>query len=249
MEIYLSRIILNSREVEARRNLRDAYQLHRTILSAFPQAPDGAPARDHFGILYRLETLREPWLFRLLVQSTEQPDWSRLPGHIFGPAPDERGNPAVRRVDAEYDRIKTGAHFFFRLRANPTKRLNRQHAEREDQLLGKRVALLREDEQLAWLARKGTQHGFQLLNTALHPEILAVQVAAQATERGRRRGRDSSESMPLTFGATLFSGYLQVTDAVKFREALAGGIGSGKAFGFGLLSIAAYQEDIAGKIG
>jgi CRISPR system Cascade subunit CasE len=39
----------------------------------------------------------------------------------------------------------------------------------------------------------------------------------------------------------LFSGRLEVTDAALFRDALAKGIGSGKAFGFGLLSIANSQ--------
>jgi CRISPR system Cascade subunit CasE len=35
-----------------------------------------------------------------------------------------------------------------------------------------------------------------------------------------------------------FEGDLEVTDAAAFRAALAQGIGSGKAYGFGLLSIA-----------
>ena len=44
--------------------------------------------------------------------------------------------------------------------------------------------------------------------------------------------------MPLRFGAVLFNGRLEVTDAERFQQTLATGIGSGKAFGFGLLSIA-----------
>lgn len=42
----------------------------------------------------------------------------------------------------------------------------------------------------------------------------------------------------LTFGAVLFEGVLRVTDAAAFRAALERGIGSGKAYGFGLLSVA-----------
>lgn len=250
MAIYLSRLILDLRRPEVRRIMGDVYQLHRAILAAFPRAPVGAPAREHFGILYRAEAVeREPLLARLLIQSTELPDWSRLPDEVFGPAPDERGNPATRRVDEEYARITSGMRFIFRLRANPTKRLHAQRPGREDRLLGKRVALLREKEQLEWLARKGVQHGFLVLNTALHPEIPAVQAAAQATERGWRRPPEGGEATRLTFGATLFTGCLQVTAAEKFRRALMSGIGSGKAFGFGLLSLAAYQEHIAGSDG
>ena len=49
---------------------------------------------------------------------------------------------------------------------------------------------------------------------------------------GRRDGQR------LSFGSVVFDGRLEVTDADSFREVLANGIGSGKAFGFGLLSVA-----------
>ncbi len=242
-EVYLSRLILDLSNTRVRRNLSDTYQLHRTILSAFPQAPAGASARRHFGVLYRIESMaRTPMQARLLVQSTGTPDWSRLPGSFLAPPPDERGNPAVRRIDEDYARITAGAQFFFRLRANPTRRLSNRASEREDPLIGKRVALLREEEQLAWLERKGAQHGFRLLKTQLHPTIPAVQAARQGTERGKQRAGDDRRSLPLTFGAVLFTGFLEVTDSDRFQTTLIEGIGSGKAFGFGLLSIAAFQD-------
>ncbi len=248
-EVYLSRLILDLSNTRVRRNLSDTYQLHRTILSAFPQAPSGTSARQHFGVLYRIESVPQaPMQSRLLVQSTYAPDWTRLPAAFFAPPPDERGNPAVRRIDEVYTHITTGARFFFRLRANPTRRLSNCQPDREDPLAGKRVALLREEEQLDWLERKGAQHGFRLLNTHLHPEIPAVQAAPQGTDRGRRRAGDSRETTSLTFGATLFTGYLEVTDADRFRATLIEGIGSGKAFGFGLLSIAGKGNEISAPL-
>ncbi len=241
MEVYLSRLILNARDSRVRRDVSDTYQLHRTILSTFPKAPAGVSAREHFGILYRLESLeQEPLLFRLIVQSTTLPNWSALPARIFGPAPDERGNPAVRRVDEEYRRISNGMQLVFRLRANPTRRV-RHRSEGSDPLAGKRVALLREEEQLAWLARKGEQHGFRLLTTQ-YVNIPAVQAAKQANERGYRPVGNDRKSMPLTFGATVFTGKLEVTDAKRFYDALIKGIGSGKGFGFGLLSVASANR-------
>lgn len=237
---FLSRLILDMRHPRVRRDLSDSYQLHRTVLSAFPRAPEGASARKHFAVLYRGEPFGDaPALVRLLVQSNVAPDWSGLPTEALGPAFDGRGNPAVRRVDEEYDRIVAGARFIFRLRANATKCLSDRTPGREDRLAGKRVALLREAEQLEWLARKGEQHGFRLLATELNPDLAAVQVSAQATERGRRPGQAGGGPMSLCFGAVLFNGRLEVTDAERFRAALRDGIGRGKAFGFGLLSIAA----------
>ncbi|MFQ3634190.1 type I-E CRISPR-associated protein Cas6/Cse3/CasE, partial [Roseiflexus sp.] len=248
-EVYLSRLLLDLTQPEVRRNLSDIYQLHRTILSAFPQALAGTSARQHFGVLYRVESIAQtPLQIRLLVQSTSAPDWSRLPATFFAPPLDERGNPSIRRIDNDYTRITAGAQFFFRLRANPTRRLSNRASEREDRLAGKRVALLREEEQLVWLERKGAQHGFRLLKTHLHPEIPAVQVARQGTDRGKRRTMDNRDIMPLTFGATLFTGFLEVTDANRFRTTLIEGIGSGKAFGFGLLSIAGSSNELSGPL-
>lgn len=240
--MYLSRLILDARRPRVRRDLGDVHQLHRTVLSAFPQAPEGSSAREHFEVLYRAEPIAAaPALVRLLVQSGAAPDWSHLPGDVLGPALDGRGNPAVRRVDEEYDRIVTGARLLFRLRANPTKQLSDRTPGRQDRLVGKRVALLREEEQLAWLARQGERHGFRLLATELSAEIPAAQAALQAAECGRRPSRDGTETMPLTFGAVLFTGHLEVTDAEQFRATLAGGVGRGKAFGFGLLSVASLS--------
>ncbi len=54
--------------------------------------------------------------------------------------------------------------------------------------------------------------------------------AVPELQRSRSAGR--------TFQGVLFEGSLQVVDAEAFRKALAHGIGPGKAFGFGLLSVA-----------
>lgn len=240
--LFLSRLMLDTRHRTVQRDLGNVHQLHRTVLRAFPQAPEGVQAREHFGLLYRVEPVdHTPGLIRLLVQSNTQPDWSTLPARYLGPAPDERGNPAIRSVEVEYTRIHNGDHLIFRLRANPTKRLSNRTPGREDTLLGKRVALLREDDQLEWLARKGEQHGFRLLTTNIDPTVPSVQVSVQAAERGRRPDPQRERPHPLTFGAVLFNGHLEVTNADQFRSALADGIGSGKAFGFGLLSIASRE--------
>ena len=54
----------------------------------------------------------------------------------------------------------------------------------------------------------------------------------------RRPAPESSAGHRLTFASVLFEGVLEVTDAERFRQALEQGIGSAKAYGFGLLSIA-----------
>jgi CRISPR system Cascade subunit CasE len=51
-------------------------------------------------------------------------------------------------------------------------------------------------------------------------------------------GRVERKRSQLTFVSVLFEGRLRVTDPGKFRATLERGVGSAKAYGFGLLSIA-----------
>lgn len=236
--LYLSRLLLNLRDRVARHDLGDIHELHRTILRAFPDAPNPATARQHFGILFRVDPLAEPpWQARLLVQSTYRPDWSFLPEGYLAPSSDERGNPAVRELEDEYGRIVSGTILRFRLRANPTKRISAHNSEeRTTKWHGKRVDLRREEDQIAWLHRKAEQSGFRLLAVDVAPDVPDVRVMPQAGAYGYRR--IDGKRQKLTFGAVVFEGRLEVQDVERFRSALIEGIGSGKAYGFGLLSVA-----------
>mgnify|MGYP002868749483 CR=1 FL=1 len=240
MGIYLSRLYLNTLHRDIRVQLGNCYRMHQKILSAFPDVNGGDKGRNALGVLYRIETVEKSSdTIRLLVQSAMEPNWRVYPSSSLKDY-DNQQNPSVRRVDSLYYRIGVGMQLLFRLRANPTKRLRSNVVGQEDKLSGKRVALLRESEQVAWLARKGEQHGFRLLGADGNPEMLSVQVAKQEESWGwyRRDSGTGDVSEHLNFGAVVFSGLLEVTHQEQFQTALVNGIGSGKAFGFGLLSIA-----------
>lgn len=231
---YLSRIILDQRNPQVRRDLADRQALHRSVMRAFlDHAPGGAPARTQLAVLYRVEPLPDtPRYVRLLVQSAAAPRWSQFAPACLGPSPDARGNPAVRRIDDAYAQIAAGTTYTFRLVANPTKRIAMR---RDDPLHGKRVHLLHEAEHLAWLARKAADHGFRLAESASAADALAVRVTSLPRVYGYRPQADAGL---LTLGGVRFDGRLTVVDPTAFVAALIHGIGSGKAYGFGLLSIA-----------
>lgn len=240
---YLSRLILNLRSTYARQDIADVHQLHRTIMRAFPAAPDPDMARQHFGVLFRAEALAEqPLAMRVLVQSRHLPNWSHLPLDYLAPAPDERGNPAVRSLDAEYEQIAVGMTLRFLLRANPTRRISQSNRAQGEQWRGKRVELRDDRDRLEWLERKAKAGGFALLSVATRPDLPDTRVSPQPNAIGYRR-RDA-ERAKLTFGAVVFEGLLEVRDLARFRETLLDGIGSGKAYGFGLLSIATVARGV-----
>lgn len=118
--------------------------------------------------------------------------------------------------------------------------------------IGKRVELRREEDRLAWLARRGREHdGFELVRVRLAPGTdtrfgpRAEPFATRADPGGTITGRKPREhggsigevDHRLTIGTALFEGELQVTDVERFRSAFRNGIGPGKAFGCGLLSL------------
>jgi len=221
---YLTRLILNPRYHRVQHDLADCQRLHSTLLSGFPDLP-GVEARARLGVLYRVEAPPSP--LHILVQSAVAPAWSSLPrAYVLA-------EPEIRRIDASYAAIHDGQRLRFRLRANPTKRVLREETRGGKCWAGKRVNLVNEEDQLAWLGRKGEGGGFQLVSVQTSHGVPQVQATPRPRTRGDRDGRT------LTFGSVQFDGVLSVTDADRFRHALTGGIGSGKAYGFGLLSVAA----------
>jgi CRISPR system Cascade subunit CasE len=103
----------------------------------------------------------------------------------------------------------------FRLIANPT-------VTRE----GKRTGLVHEDEQLEWLSRQGIRLGFAVEMALVTDNEFVVS----------RSGKSLVQ-----FQRACFDGILAVNDTSRVLEALTGAIGPAKAFGCGLLSLAAPQ--------
>ncbi|MBM4285882.1 MAG: type I-E CRISPR-associated protein Cas6/Cse3/CasE [Deltaproteobacteria bacterium] len=223
--MYLSRLLLNPSSRAVCRDLADCQQLHRTIMSAFPQAEGHEGAREHFGVLHRLDLDRRRNLLVLYVQSLAPPDWSRLPASYLL-AETDLENPAVKPVGQAYRTLKPGTVLSFRLRANPTRKIDTKSGPDGKRRHGRRVELVQEDQQLAWLSRKGEEGGFQ---------VLSLRVGGFSKEVGRRKAGGS----PLTVAGVIFEGRLRVTDPQKFMDqSLTRGIGPGKAYGLGLLSLA-----------
>lgn len=237
--MFLSKLILNPRSRAVRRDLADCQEMHRTLLAAFPHTRARA-ARDEFGLLYRLEPVARSGLVTVIVQSVLEPSWGKLPsGYLL----EVENNPACKPVNGSYAALQAGQRLIFRLRANPTRKIGTRRKDAEGgKSNGQRVELRGEDNQIAWLHRKADQHGFRLLRVRVNPDVADVRVAPEGKVLGWREVRDETNSKRrLTFGAAQFEGLLEITDLEKFKQTLADGIGSGKAYGFGLLSIAPAQ--------
>jgi CRISPR system Cascade subunit CasE len=115
------------------------------------------------------------------------------------------------------------SRYRFSLLANPTKKARVYNADGTRKKNGRRVPLCTREDLVAWIERKGIDGGFNVDESSL---------------RTIPRGREffhRDETSHGTHTAVEFQGVLAVNDCEKFRAAVANGIGSAKAFGFGLL--------------
>ena len=171
------------------------------------------PGRDgeQRDFLTRLDQQRDG--FRLLIVSPvdpSRPDWCPPESWQSKPIP-----------DTYFSRRR----YALQLCANPTKKITKLGADGSPTKNGKRVPLRTREEFVGWITRKGDQGGFTV---------------DEDTLRTFSRGREYFEKQGMhgMHSAVEFQGVLSVTDPAKFHETFTRGIGSAKAFGFGLLVIA-----------
>ena len=203
--MFLTQVLIGKPEALALR-LHDSYAWHRATWHAFP-ARDGA-RRD---FLTRLDDLGEA--FRLLILSGEPPTacpWGRW---------------QTREVKAEFLEHDS---YRFQLRANPSRKLVVREQDGARVKNGRRVPLTDPDQLDAWLSRKASGAGFQLV---WHEAGAPVE---QPFVRSGRRGKHVGVD---------FRGVIRIVDRERFRTAFGRGFGSAKAFGFGMLMLEPIRFD------
>lgn len=206
----LTRIRLNHHSPDVRRDLADAVNLHKTVMRL---APDdlGPNARQQAGLLFRLDDDVEPVL---LVQSRQPPGLDRLP--------DKYGTAESRDLAPMFSALTSGLAVHYRITANASTRLPDQADSRPGHRRRGKVIKLTGERALAWWDDRATRSGL-----ALHT-IDATPCSFRA-----RRGQPGPMH-PLT----RFEGIAEITDPDRLRHALLNGIGRGKPYGAGLLSLA-----------
>ena len=242
--------------------LRNLYHVHQRLCMAFPSddrkkrdpdflapyAPGDFPEQRHLAdkkkgevcecVLRQVHAPRQSdsgFLFRvepqpggrgvILVQSAVEPHWDYAfhnAGYLL----------AAPHQTKEFDpRFEEGERLQFRLLVNPTKRVPGNHVVRADGKWkdGPRVPV-RPEGLFKWLSDRGELSGF-----AVSEDGVTVQTGYVYFDKKTREGERPQGGR---LRSVRFDGVLTVTDPEKLRETIMKGIGSGKAFGFGLLSVA-----------
>ncbi|MET8183348.1 type I-E CRISPR-associated protein Cas6/Cse3/CasE [Streptomyces sp. NPDC005336] len=233
-EAWLTRLLLNPGNRQVQHDLRNAAALHRRVMTLVPNRLGGSP-RAQAGALFRLDTdgIGAPVL---LVQTRVAPDTAQLPAGY--------AQAQTRTMRALLAALRPGLPVRYRFLGNAIRRCGRNST------VGKwkqAIPLYGEDAE-RWWADRAAAAGLDL-HTVLSGTADALTAWHRLKDhRDHRDGRgpttqikgsgQATETLRVAHAATLFEGAATVRDPNALRGALLHGIGRGKAYGCGLLSLA-----------
>jgi CRISPR system Cascade subunit CasE len=241
MNLYVSRLCLNPLFAPALKLAADPYELHRKLLDTLPCHPNPKPVTGNqpktADLLFRVDSSDVGPV--VLVQSSVAPEWDALelaPRALRCP-------PETKQYAPKFG---LGQRLAFRLLCQPVVRKSGQFGLKPNgkRILGPRRACRDDQQRLDWLRRKGKACGFAVETVGLslvewrNTKRLQAKGGAMIETHEEARRRAFGPGSPQRLGAVRFDGVLVVTDVDLFTKAVAAGVGSFKAFGFGLLSLA-----------
>jgi len=262
----------NSIQHPGRLWLRNLYRVHQRLCMAFPSnqrkkcdpdflapyTPDDFPEQRHLAVKKRGEvdantlaqvhsqrSTESGFLYRIdpqpgggiviLVQSAIKPTWD----YAFHNAQYLLVEWKVKPFNPYFEK---GEQCRFRLVANPTRRIDTMKKEERESCTkeefrekrgrhGKRIPV-RSEELHEWLARRAEPAGFSIDKNATTVQPGYIYWNNTLGGDGKR------------LRSVRYDGILTITDPDRFQQTLVRGIGPGKAFGFGLLTVAPTRASL-----
>ncbi|MGP5243564.1 type I-E CRISPR-associated protein Cas6/Cse3/CasE [Corynebacterium variabile] len=206
---------LNPQRRHCRALLANPEMLHAAVLSSFPPGTDAVS--DNGRVLWSIDRSGDKtalWMLSPAVPSfehlQEQAGWS------------QQQTWETRDYSGLIGQLMKGQQYAFRLVANPI------HIVTEGGMKKRRVHQ-KPEFQLQWLLDRQEAMGVKFLR-----EEDAVAATVTGSERlvFNRKGRN------VTLVRVVYQGLLEVTDRDLLEQTLISGIGKGKAYGCGLLTLA-----------
>ncbi|GAB3194475.1 type I-E CRISPR-associated protein Cas6/Cse3/CasE [Nesterenkonia suensis] len=224
---WFTTLALNPLRREARRLLGSPQAMHAAMMGAFPPGTvtDSADGR----VLWRLDEAEGRQT--LYMVSPEKPDL----GHLVEQAGWETSPARSADYGPFLGQLKRGQRWGFRLRANPVKALRRSDGRR-----GKVIPHVTVAQQINWLVDKSDRWGFDVAGACpdgTSDNAPRVTVTSRGDRSFRRADPEADSYGRVTLRQAQFDGMLTVTDVDQLRDALVRGIGRGKAYGCGLLTL------------
>ncbi|WP_405814400.1 type I-E CRISPR-associated protein Cas6/Cse3/CasE [Streptomyces sp. NBC_01390] len=206
----LARIRLNPHSRDVQRDLRDAAQMHKTLMRLVPDHLGDTP-RHNSGLLFRVDETEQT--STLLVQATIPLDAGRLPAGY--------GHAEIKNLAPMFAALRKGLTVRYRTTVDPAKR---ERLPLEQKNTRGKITPLAGAEADQWWTGRAAAAGLDL-HTLLPTPLRLVRSAT---------GGGST----LRHSLIRYDGTATVTDPDALTIALLNGIGRSKSYGAGLLSLA-----------
>lgn len=220
--MFLTRFHLDPRSRVGVRAMEDPQRLHAAIYGAMPTQT--VVVRQGLARpLWRMDRddPAEPLLWIVSPERPKLDAFADEAGRVVDGAVYES-----RPYEALLDRLDAGQVYAFRLGANAVHSGRRSPDSPDTQ----RFAHVTPSKQVSWLSTRAESHGFLLRRSLTGDPDVAV--------TGRRRSAFWRDGHRVTIVVTEFGGHLEIRDPEALRRTLTEGIGHGRAYGCGLLTLA-----------
>lgn len=208
--MYLTRLELDPRKRSTMKALVSPNKFHGAVEAAF----SGERTRK----LWRIDRIGRHYY--LLIISDRKPMLEHAVKQFgFG---DREYGWETKDYDPFLSKVKTDTVWQFRLVANPTRSIAKENGKR-----GYVHAHKTPYYQKKWLIDRCEKNGFLIKEE----EFDVFESKQQRFYKGAKRKN------PVTLLEVTYAGVLKVTDAEKFQKVLLEGIGRGKAYGMGMLTV------------
>ncbi|MDY5155557.1 type I-E CRISPR-associated protein Cas6/Cse3/CasE [Actinotignum urinale] len=264
---FFSTIDINVRRRGGVNLVRNPQALHAAVMSSFPPGTvkdsdifaaqetevafasidaetdiSRGEAKEHDSltrVLWRLDNDGD--VYRLYVVSPIEPDFT----HIVEQAGWKGQEWRSTSYKTFLSMLEVGQTYGFRLVANTVKRNPAGNGPRKT---GKIIPYIIPPEQLEWLFKRMEANGFRIVYDGDNPLVTVAKnrnlifnkkkpeaVSTHTGEEGKKEKK--TRGRKVTIRQAQFEGVLEVTDVHALKNALITGIGRGKAYGCGLLTL------------
>ena len=207
--VYLSRVRLNTEKRQTQIAFASPDRFHGAVERCFDT---DCPRKRN---LWRIDTLYG--MCFLMILSEDRPELQHIREQFGYPGDSDE----IKEYDPLLNRIENGSVWHFRLKANPT-----HTVKQEGKTRGRVVAHVSEKYEMEWLKRRAEQNGFAVLSEGSCVTGSDWKIFNKSGQHSRVRLKEVT-----------FEGVLRVENKDLFCNALVNGIGRGKAYGMGMITV------------
>lgn len=219
--MFMTRMALNPHRRGARKLIASPQVMHAAVLAGFAEPP--VPAPDGARVLWRIDENPADRRTLLYLISPDKPDLTHLVEQAGWPTTQEW---ECKRYDKFVAALADGDTWAFRLTANPV----HNGRTKTDAARTQRLGHVTYQQQQDWLLSRAERNGFRItLGENDSPDVV---VHRRKVHRFQRRENT------VTLTQATFDGRLVITDVHAFRQTLVRGLGHGKSYGCGLMTLA-----------